>query len=156
MGLEEEGVAYQGKQRAEVRERIKPVGRDAGSGAAEPLLDQRAGGGEDEIGQAEADGQQREDLQGRIAAAVRFPGIIRRDGQQGQGGGQQHQVHDGLRARLEPARGEVRVGVAAQQQHLEEQHAGRPDARPAAEPGQDVLADERLHLEEQECPGENR
>ena len=156
MRLEEEGVADQGEQRADIRERVKAVRRPARLGAAEPLLDQRTGRGQDEIWQPEAGGQQREDLHGRVAAAVRFPGVAGRDRQQCQGTRQQDEVDDGLRARLEPARGEVRVGIAAQQQHLKKQHARRPDPGPAAKPRQDVFPNERLHLEQEECSGENR
>ena len=46
--------------------------------------------------------------------------------------------------------------VGAPQQHLKEQHAGRPHHRPPSEPRQVVFADERLHLEQQECAVENR
>src|SRR2546427_199610 len=42
------------------------------------------------------------------------------------------------------------VGVTGEKQDLEEKHAGGPDARAAAEPGQDVFADERLNLEKEE------
>ena len=65
-------------------------------------------------------------------------------------------MHDGLPAWLEPAAQEMRVGVAAEQHELEEQHARRPYARRAAEPRQDVFADEGLNEEEQERPGEDR
>ena len=43
----------------------------------------------------------------------------------------------------------VRVGVAGKEEALEEEHAGRPDRRRAAEPGQNELPDDRLDLEEE-------
>lgn len=45
----------------------------------------------------------------------------------------------------------VRVGVAGKEEALEEEHAGRPDRRRAAEPGQNELPDDRLDLEEEKC-----
>ena len=42
------------------------------------------------------------------------------------------------------------VDIASRQNNLEEQHAGRPDGRTAAEPWQNRLADERLYLKQQE------
>src|SRR4029079_10527523 len=50
----------------------------------------------------------------------------------------------------------MRVAVANQQHHLEEQHAGRPHRRTAAEPWQNKLADQRLDLKKQEGASENR
>src|SRR5581483_12304613 len=44
----------------------------------------------------------------------------------------------------------VRVEVAEEQQHLEEQHAHGPHGGRSAEPRQDDLRDQRLDLEEQE------
>jgi hypothetical protein len=78
---------------------------------------------------------------------MRFPGLGGRDRQGGEGRRDQHQVDDRLRARPEMPAHEMGVRIAAQQQHLEEKHAGRPDAGTAAEPGQDVLADQGLDLE---------
>lgn len=50
----------------------------------------------------------------------------------------------------------MRVRVAAEENDLEEEHAGRPDRRHAAEPRQDVLADDRLDLKEEKRPEEDR
>ena len=63
---------------------------------------------------------------------------------------QQHDVQHDLAARLHVARGPVGVGVAEEQQELEEHEAGRPHGRGAAEPRQDLLRHERLDEEEQE------
>src|SRR2546421_12462042 len=64
-------------------------------------------------------------------------------------------MQNGLGARPEPARTKMGIRVAAQQNELKKEHAGRPHAGPAAEPWQDILADQRLHLEQQEGPGAN-
>ncbi len=50
----------------------------------------------------------------------------------------------------------MRIGVAPHQQHLEKHHAGGPDAEAAAKPRQDVLAHERLHLEQEKGSDKNR
>ena len=47
-------------------------------------------------------------------------------------------------ARIEQLRHAMRVRIASQQQRLKEQHAGRPDRRTAAKPGQNDLANDRL------------
>ena len=53
-------------------------------------------------------------------------------------------MQQGLGLGLEAGGREVRVGIAAQQQRLEKQHAGGPNVRAAAEPRQDELGDQRL------------
>jgi len=64
-------------------------------------------------------------------------------------------VQDRLRARRELARHGVGIRVAPQQHQLEEHHADGPDRGVAAEPGQDLLGDDRLHQEQQEGAGED-
>ncbi len=68
MRLEIDRIADQREQRADIRERVKPVGRGAWMRAAEPVLHQGTSGRQDEIRQANAYGQQAENLQGRIPA----------------------------------------------------------------------------------------
>ena len=51
---------------------------------------------------------------------------------------------------------QVRVAVAGQQQYLEEQHACGPHGRHAAEPGQDLLAQDELDLKQQKSPDADR
>src|SRR5262252_8765648 len=66
-------------------------------------------------------------------------------------------MHDALEAgRRELAGQQMRVGVAGEQHHLEEQHAGGPYRGAAAEPRQDQARDQRLHQEQQERRQENR
>src|SRR6266567_8927380 len=43
----------------------------------------------------------------------------------------------------------MRIGIAGQQHHLKKEHASGPDAWSTAKPGQDIFADQRLHLEQQ-------
>src|ERR1700733_392417 len=64
-------------------------------------------------------------------------------------------MHQHLHARLQEADGDVRVSVSRQQQKLEEEHAGAPHRRRAAEPRQNHLGDERLHLEQQKGAQKN-
>src|SRR5215472_1405525 len=61
-----------------------------------------------------------------------------------------------LPPRYLPADDAVGVEIAREQQELEEEHAGRPDRRRAAEPGKDVFADERLNLEEKKRSEKDR
>jgi hypothetical protein len=50
----------------------------------------------------------------------------------------------------------MRVGVAAEQQRLEEHHRHRPDRRRAAEPRQHHLGEQRLHGKQQQSAREDR
>jgi len=47
------------------------------------------------------------------------------------------------------------VAVPRQKKDLEKQHAGCPDGRPAAKPGQDILCDQGLDLEEKKRANKN-
>ena len=48
------------------------------------------------------------------------------------------------------------VRIPTQEEYLEEEHAGGPDAGPTSKPGEDELADHRLDLEQQESSKKNR
>ena len=56
---------------------------------------------------------------------------------------------DDLTAGGQAANAEVGVGVPAEEQHLEKEHAGRPDGGAAAKPGQDEARNQRLDEEQQ-------
>jgi hypothetical protein len=86
----------------------------------------------------------------------RLERLPRRDGQQAERGADQDQVDDDPNPRPQDALAEVGVCVAAEEHGLEEQHARGPHRRPAAEPRQHRLADQRLDLEEQEGAEEDR
>jgi hypothetical protein len=156
--LEQERIAEQAEKRAEVGERVQAIRRAAGEAAAEPVLEERPGRGQDQVGEADGEEEQAQDRGDRIVAGARLPAVRRRDrrrpgrdpGDQ-QGGAQRERgdVHDALAGRVAAAE-QVGIAVAGQEQHLEEQHAGRPHRRDAAEPGEDLLAQDELHLEEQE------
>ena len=60
-----------------------------------------------------------------------------------------------LNTRRQLADAQMCVGITGEQEYLEEQHRRGPYGRPAPEPGQDVLGDERLHLKQQERPHED-
>ena len=51
---------------------------------------------------------------------------------------------------------QVRVGIPAEQEELKDEHARRPDARRAAEPGENELPDQGLNLKQQKGGQENR
>ena len=153
--LEEDWVAEEREERADVGEGVEAVGGDAGVGDAEPLLHERSGGGEDEVRQADRDGEEEEDLPRGIAGDVGFPAVVGGDRQEREGEEQEAEVEGGLTAGLQERRGKVGVGVAAEEQGLEKQEAGGPDAGAPAEPRENVFADEGLDLEEEESTGEN-
>ena len=69
-------------------------------------------------------------------------------------GGEQDEVEEGLPADAERAGGAVRVEVAAEQDGLEEHHAGVPDARRPADERQQQFPDQRLDEEQQRGPDE--
>jgi len=52
-------------------------------------------------------------------------------------------------------RKDVSIGVTAEEEDLEEKHAGGPDAGTATEPGEDVFADKGLDLEEEKSAEED-
>ncbi len=112
-----------------------------------PGLEKRARRGEQEVGQAHRRAEQQQDAGDGLLAPGRLPALGRCDRQAGHGGRQQDRMHDRLAPSPQLRVERVRIGVAAKQQHLEEQHAGRPHRRAAAEPGQDQPRDERLHQE---------
>ena len=87
---------------------------------------------------------------------ARLPGFDWGDRQECQCGGEQNKVEDSLGARFEQARTEMRISVAGQEHDLKEKHAGCPNAGASTEPGKNIFADNRLHLEEQESTGEDR
>ena len=148
--LDEERIAQQGRQRAEIGNGVEAIGRSARTTSAEPDLRQRTGGGECEIGEADRDRQQGEDLQRGQRRTGRLPNRRRRDRQQRRRGRDQCKVDRRLPPRRRPTRQPMGEGVSAEEHRLEEQHAGRPDGRAAAEPRQDGLADHRLHLEQKQ------
>ena len=49
----------------------------------------------------------------------------------------------------------MRISVPAKEQHLEDQHASGPNARTPSIPGQNILAHDRLNLEQQESTDED-
>src|SRR5579862_6793978 len=56
-----------------------------------------------------------------------------------------------LMPRLEKSGCQMRIRVPTEQQHLKDEHAGRPDCRTAAKPGENEFPDQGLNLEQQEC-----
>ena len=72
-----------------------------------------------------------------------------RSSKQGDREGERDEVDVALADRRAAAAEQVGVAVAEQEQQLEEQHAGGPHGRGAAEPRQDLLADDELDLEQQ-------
>jgi hypothetical protein len=148
--LNEQRIADERDERSDVREGEQAIRIRPGALAREPRLHQRAGGRQQQVRQPHRHREQQQDRGDRLVVALRLPRLRGRDRQRGRGGGEQRDVQDRLRPWREPRVGPMRVGVAREQQRLEEQHAGRPHRRAAAEPRQDQARDERLHQEQQE------
>ena len=153
--LDGEGIRDEREHRAQIGQRKQPIGRSTFARARVPGLHQRARGGQREIGQPDARREEAEYAPRRVFAACGLPGGARGERQRRRGEGEERNV-DVAPGRDAQAHVGVRIDVAGEQQHLEKEHADRPHRRAAAEPGQDDLGDERLHLEEQEGAQENR
>src|ERR1041384_3783239 len=90
-----------------------------------------------------------------IFQAPGFPKVRGYDRQQRKRDCDESQVSNDLRARRESAREQMRVGVAKEKRHLKKHHASGPYSGTSSKPRQNVLSDERLDLEKQECAEEN-
>ena len=124
--------------------------------AGVPSLQQRAGGREQQVGQADRDKQQLQDPPGRIAPAIRLPLLVRRNRQQKQRNQQEDNVQQSLCSGSSQSRREVCVSVAEEQHDLKKDHADGPHHRASAKPRQNVLADQRLDLKQQKRAQKDR
>ncbi len=68
---------------------------------------------------------------------------------------QDEQVDQGLAARGQAAAQNVGVSVSEQKKQLKKQHAGSPNLRRAAKPGDQKPAQQRLNLKQQKCAEKN-
>src|SRR5207302_7675309 len=118
--------------------------------------EKQTSGRNDKIGQAHANTQQGQNLEGRVLRLEWFPSFPWNDRQRSQGTHQQEVMYQCLRARLEVTGNQVRVGITREQDQLKKQHASRPYPGASSEPWQNVFADQWLHLEEQERSQEDR
>lgn len=115
-----------------------------------PGLNERSGGGKEQIGQADGGGEKGEHAEGRRGECTSFPGGVGGDGQGKQTEGQQEAVNESLAAGGKFVLQPVGVRIARQKRGLKEDHAGAPNRGSATEPGEDHLANDGLNLEEQE------
>ncbi len=153
--LDGEGIRDEREHRAQIGQREQPIGGGAFVRARVPGLHQGARGGEREIGQSDARREQPEYPPRRVFAARGLPGGACGERQRRRGEGEKRDVNVAPRRDPQADVG-VRIDVAGEQQHLEKEHADRPHGGAAAEPGEDHLGDERLHLEEHKGAQENR
>jgi hypothetical protein len=124
------------------------VGR---SDRGEPRAQQRRGRGDQQGRGPDREDQDPDEVDDRRhpdVAQLADPGGGERQGRDGQQ--RQDHVDDRPAARPEACRRQVAVGVADEQDRLEEEQDGRPDRRRAAERRQGQPADERLDREQQE------
>jgi hypothetical protein len=154
--LEQYRIADERKHRPGVRERIETIRHHAFEAARVPRLNQRTGGREQEVRKTDGQHQQLENRDGRLFAAGRLPRHLRIDPRGRDADQQQQSVQLHLRLRLEIADHRVGIEIARQQLHLEKKQARGPHRRRAAEPRQNDLGDDRLHLEQQKSADQNR
>src|SRR5207237_1902171 len=107
------------------------------------------------IGKADGGDQEHKNAADRLFVAQGLPAARGDDRQGRERNDEQRHVQQRLAARPQPQR-DIGVGVAGEQHALEEDQAGGPDRGRAAEPGQDLLGDDRLHQEQQERRREDR
>ena len=119
-----------------IREREKAIGHGAAVGARIPGLQERAGGGEQEIRESDGGGEEAENAEEGVVAAGGLPADGGNDGEDGETDQEQADVEEDLAFHgllIQP----VGPGVAAEEGELEEEHATGPDGRGATEPGED-------------------
>jgi hypothetical protein len=152
--LEQEGVGQQAGQAPQVAGRVEEVGVACLPVPApgEPGLDERSSGSQHEEREADRARQQRQEPERRCMAARAFPAGGQVQGEHERRPRQHHDVDEELPPGPEPARQCVGVGVARQQQRLEEQHAGDPDGGAPSQTGEDHLGHHRLDQEEEGGP----
>ena len=156
--LQQHRIGQQRQETADIRGRIEEVG--VGScrvaGADEPGLQQRIVGGEREERQPDRHHEQAEQPE-RVARGRRIaPGARDRQRQRRYRDHQQHEMHHDRNDAVPDLHQEMRVGVAGEQERLEEHHRHRPHRRRAAEPRQHHLGEQRLHREQQQRAEEDR
>ena len=154
--LEQERISDEREHRCEIRQREQAIGARARTGAREPRLDQRARRRQQEVGQADRDGEQAQDQPRRVLVAGRLPAAAGNDGQRDQRDDEERDVQPHLRARSEPVHGEIRIRIAGEERRLEEDEARGPDGRRAAEPRENLLRHHGLDEEQQEGADEDR
>ncbi len=69
---------------------------------------------------------------------------------------QQHQMHRDRNCAVADPHQKMRIGIAGEQQRLEEHHRHRPHRRRTAEPRQHHLGEQRLHREQQQRADKDR
>ena len=128
-----------------------------GKRAREPRLHQRAGVESRKYGRPIVAVSSPRMRQRRLLAAGRLPGSPRRRSAARQARGEQARCAARPGARASSHRVvQCGVRVAGEQHDLEEHQADGPHRARAAEPGQDLLGDERLHQEQQHGAREDR
>src|SRR6185436_15210091 len=126
--LEQHREAEQREQRSEVGKREQPIGHHALEAPPVPRLQQRRGGRQQEVRQADGRAEQQQDAQDRLLVALRLPAGGGEDRQAGERNHEQRHVQHRLAPRAEPGR-QVGVSVAGEKNALEEQQERRKENR---------------------------
>ena len=77
--LHQKRIGEQAQQRSQIGKRVQPVRRATGMSSGEPALQQRSGGGENEIRQTGTHREKNGQTPDRMIAALRSPSHTRRD-----------------------------------------------------------------------------
>jgi len=125
------------------------------AGLGEPALQDGGGTGEDEEGKADDNRQHAEGPEDGAGLSGRLPGSRDTEGKNGEGKQGEDEVEKDLLAAAEPARGGVGVEVTKEEDGLEEDEAGVPDSRGAAEEGEGHLGEHGLDEKEEGCAREH-
>ena len=155
--LQQHRIGQQRQETADIRGGIEEVGIGAVgmAGANEPGLQQRIVGRQRKERQPDRDREQAEQPE-RVARGRRLaPPACDRQRQRQQRDHQQHQMDRHRQHAAFELHQIMRIGVAAEQQRLEEHHRHRPHRRRAAEPRQHHLGEQRLHREQQQRADED-
>ncbi len=155
-GLDQERIADQSEQGAEIRQRVQTVGRAIAVDPRKPRLHQWRSGRQQKVRQADVPRQQQQDPPDGVFPVRRPPGFDRGDRQQQQRQSGQRQMHEILPRHPLHVNQAMGVGISRQQNRLKKQQTGRPHGGAAAKPRQNHLAEQGLDLKQQERPQQDR
>ena len=153
--LDDERIAEQRGERRAVRQCEETIRIPVRMRSREPHLHQRARRSQHEVRKSDRRRQEPQDVRDRRGTVDRLP-VSRCHDRQRQ---QRYQREDSMDARMaddaEPPRRPVCIRISGKQRALEKHHARGPDRSGPAEPRKDLLGDQRLHQEDQECRERN-
>ena len=158
VALDEHRIGEEGQHASEVAGGVQDVRVACGpvTRRGKPRLQDRTGRADGEEGESHGHREQRQKPGNGAGVAGRDPARGQGDRQDHERQGEDEKVERRLPARPEPARGDVRIGIPAQQDRLVEHHRRVPDAGRSAEEGQRHPREHRLDEEQKARTDEDR